>query len=134
MSDWWMLRGSPALIDVEWGETDGTLHATAFKLHRDAPVTLAMDLECNLRARKGIGHRVDAEALASGEIKGLKLVRWHDEYVLARLRHHLKHTREKTPPWRLVVTLKGTHEFTVEPEASNHELILRVVGARQGRT
>lgn len=127
-SDWWSLRKGPALIYIEYGHTNADLHATDFRLHKGPPVTVELDLEHNLRTRhKGVGTYVDAQALADGDIRRLTSLKLDDTHVLTGLRHHLKHTADTKPPWRLVIMLRGRHEFTVRPEYRDRELVLRCI-------
>ncbi len=129
---WWSLRKTTSQIYVEYDHTHATLFATDVRMQKGPPIAIGLDLEKNVRTHHtSVGTYVDAKALADGAIRQLKRVELHDEHVLTGLRHFLRDTGSETAPWRLIVRLKGRHEFSVKPEYRNQGqggvLILRVV-------
>lgn len=129
--DWWPIRKTTSIISVEYGHTQATLFATDVRVHEGPPFAIRLDLEKNLRTRHtGTGTYLDAEELAGGEIRRLKWVVLDDTHVMEGLRSSLEHAESTEAPWRLVLDLRGRHEFAVEPElqrAGGHtSLLLRV--------
>jgi hypothetical protein len=89
-----------------------------------------LNLETNLRTRsKNTGTYVDTESLANGEIRNLKSIELSQAQILSTLRNYLDDTENATPPWRLIINLRGQYEFVVDPEYRDrpNTLILRVL-------
>jgi len=133
---WWDLRKGTTQLYVEWGAAQyGTVFATQVRMQKGPPVTIALSLEVSLHQRsKSSTPYLEAKDLADGGLRTLRLVQISDEYAISGLTYHLGHTDDITPPWRLVIELRGQHEFQVDPEfrplGSHQELLLRVVGGR----
>ena len=129
---WWGLRKGTAQLHVEWGAAQyGTVFATDLKMRKGPPVTIALSLEVSLHQRsKSSTPYLEAKGLAEGGIRALRLVQISDEYVISGLLDHLEHTDEFTPPWLLVVTLRGEYPFRVTPQFDGRDrLRLTVVGS-----
>ena len=129
---WWDLRKTTVTqLHVEWGAAQyGTLFATHVRMQKGPPVTIALSLKVSLHQRsKSSTPYLEAQDLAEGGIRTLRLVQISDEHVISGLTYHLEHEEDVTPPWRLLVELRGEHLFQVTPEfrPSGH-LFLRVVG------
>jgi hypothetical protein len=130
---WWTLRHGRTIVYVEWGQAYGTVFGTDFKMRKGPPVTLALNLDRNLRTRSmTAGTYRDAEALAHGGFRELRLVQISDEHISLGLQFLLQHTEDISPPWRLLLELRGDiHDFEVDPEfrasGDEHDLLrLRV--------
>jgi hypothetical protein len=116
---WWSLRKGTTSLHVEWEPgAYGTVFAIEARMRKGPPVTLAFNLDKNFRTRHtGTGTYVDAQALADGGIARLKLVQVFDDTTVERLRFHLEHTEDDSPPWRLLLMLRGReHVFDVDRE------------------
>jgi hypothetical protein len=130
---WWTLRHGTTIVYLEWGQAHGALFGTDFKMHKGPPVTFALNLDRNFRTRSTkAGTYRDAEELAHGGLRELRRVQISDEHISLGLDFLLQHTEEASPPWRLLLELRGeTHEFHVEPDiraaGNEHDLlVLRV--------
>jgi hypothetical protein len=107
---WWDLRKGSTFVYIECGGTHATLHTTDIRMRKGPPVTVDLSLEKNLRSRNTqVGTYIDAQALAAGAIRGLTRLEVSDDHALAGLEHHLKHTQDAAPPWRLILNLRGQH-------------------------
>jgi hypothetical protein len=131
---WRTLRSGTTVLFVEWGPSRGKVFATDVKMREGPPITLAVSLEKNFRTRStDEGAYLDAQALAEGGLRELRLVEISDDRILKRLRHHLEQIEEPTSRWRLLINLRGQHEYDVEPEVrllgASQDLLLNVVGA-----
>jgi hypothetical protein len=136
---WWTLHHGTTILYVEWGEAHGTVFGTDFKMCKGPPVTLALNLDRNFRTRSTTaGTFRDAEALAQGGLRELRLVQISDEHISLGLQFLLRHTEDTSPPWRLLLELRGNiHDFGVNPEfrpsGDQHDLLLLRVVAPQTR-
>lgn len=134
---WWTLHHGTTILYVEWGEASGAVFGTGFRMHKGPPVTLALNLDRNLRARSTTaGTYRAAEALARGGFRELRLVQISDENISLGLQFLLQHAEDISPPWRLLLQLRGeTHDFKVEPEfrasGDEHDLLLLRVAASE---
>jgi hypothetical protein len=134
---WWTLRHGTTIVYVEWGEVYGTVFGTDFKMRKGPPVTLALNLDRNFRTRSTTtGTYRAADALAQGGLRELRLVQISDEHIFLGLQFLLQHTEDTSPPWRLLLELRGNiHELAVDPEfrpsGDQHDLLLLRVVAPQ---
>ena len=127
---WWPIRKSPTLVYLESARTSAGLYASNLKLQAGPPIAIAFDLEDSLQSQHaGSTLEAGAKALAEGEIKGLQLVQLADAHVVGTIRRRLRDAPDTAPPWRVVITLRGRHEFTVDPAIYADAFVLRVVGA-----
>ena len=77
------------------GPGHGKVFATDVRMRKGPPVTLALSLESNFRTRsEGVGTYLDAQALAEGGLRVLRLVQISDDHIVSRLRDHLQHTED----------------------------------------
>ncbi len=123
------LRKGPCSIYLEYsGNFSGNLIARDIQLRRGDPTEISIDLSQNLRVRNRRGNNfADATALAEGEVLGLSLAQVSERQVvdaLARWAPDLTGSR-----WRLILKLRRSHIFAVEPHLTGNDLFLRVAQA-----
>ena len=127
---WWTLYNGTTILYVEWGEAHGTVFGTDFKMSKGPPVTLSLNLDRNFRASSATsGTFRDAQALAQGGVRDLRLVQISDEQISLGLHFLLEQLDDTSPPWRLLLNVRGDmHVVDVDPEfravGSEHELLL----------
>jgi hypothetical protein len=136
---WCPIRKTTSIISVEYGHAHATLFATDVHVQEGPPFAIRLDLEKNLRTRHTeTSTYLDAAELARGEIFRLKLVELDDDHVIEGLSRSLQHAENTEGPWRLVLYLRGRHEFTVKPEfqktGGHRSLALRVIEHSAGAT
>lgn len=131
---WWPLLKGSAIIYVGYGGTFTHLSATDFQMRKGPPVTIALDLNGNLRTRnKRSNMYIDAKALAAGDIRRLTRVELPSGgKFLSHLRRYLDHADDTSTPWNLIVNLEGEYRFTVEPEWREIDLVLLVSRLEEG--
>jgi hypothetical protein len=127
-----LLKKGPIHIYLEYGNTHtGKLSAYDIHLRTSPRFELILDLNKNLRKRNKNSYTfIDANDLACGDIKNLKLVHLFDNYVLKRLMDTIQSMDKIPDKWNLKINLNGEHNFIIEPELkgtdSGHSLLLKV--------
>ena len=127
---WWTLYHGTTILYVEWSDAHGTVFGTDFKMCKGPPVTLSLNLDRNFRTRSTTtGTFRDAQALAQGGLRDLRLLQISDEQISLGLHFLLEHIEDTSPPWRLLLRVHGDmYNFDVEPEfrgsGGEHELLL----------
>ena len=92
---WLTLRKGITHLYVEWGHAHGKVFATDCRMLKGPPVTIALSLDKNFRARStGSGTYIDAKALAEGGLREVRLVQISDQHILSGIRIYLP---EPTP-------------------------------------